>query len=61
MPAGAIDQITGHKPQTVSGRHYEHRELDLLHLWLVKYEAWILDQAGIQFVPAQAGLQLVKG
>jgi len=35
------------------------RELDLLHLWHVKIEAWILNEAGIKFVPVQAGLRVV--
>jgi hypothetical protein len=29
-------------------------------MWHDKIEAWILEQAGIEFAPAQAGLQLVK-
>ena len=59
VPAGIVAQIMGHKPSAIAEKHYIQRELDLLHLWHVKIEAWILEQAGIKFVPVQAGLQLV--
>lgn len=62
VPAGIVAQIMGHKPSAIAEKHYIQRELDLLHLWHVKIEQWILEQAEIKFVPAQAaGLQLVKG
>ena len=60
-PAGIAAQIQGHAPQGVREQNYIRRPLDLLRMWHVKIEAWILEQAGIEFVPAQAGLQLVKG
>jgi integrase len=60
MPAGIAAQIQGHAPQGVREKHYIRRPLDLLRKWHVKIEAWILEQAGIEFVPAPAGLQLVK-
>jgi len=59
VPAGIVAQIMGHKPSAIAEKHYIQRELDLLHLWHVKIEAWILEQAGIVFVPAKGGLQLV--
>lgn len=59
VPAGIVAQIMGHKPSAIAEKHYIQRELDLLHLWHVKIEAWILNEAGIQFVPVKAGLQLV--
>jgi len=59
VPAGIVAQIMGHKPSAIAEKHYIQRELDLLHLWHVKIEAWILEQAGIEFVPVKAGLQLV--
>jgi integrase len=59
VPAGICAQIEGRKPSGVREKHYIQRELDLLHLWHVKIEAWILEQAGIQFVPVQAGLHVV--
>jgi integrase len=60
MPAGIAAQIQGHKPQGVREQHYIRRPLDLLRMWHVKIEAWILEQAGIKFVPVQAGLRVVS-
>lgn len=60
MPAGIAAQIQGHKPQGVREKNYIRRPLDLLRMWHVKIESWILEQAGIEFVPAQAGLHVVK-
>ncbi len=60
MPAGIAAQIQGHAPQGVREQNYIRRPLDLLRMWHVKIEAWILEQAGIEFVPAQAALRMVK-
>lgn len=60
VPAGIVAQIMGHKPSAIAEKHYIQRELDLLHMWHVKIEAWILIQAGIEFVPGQAGLRVVN-
>lgn len=60
MPAGIAAQIQGHAPQGVREQHYIRRPLDLLRMWHIKIEAWILEQAGVEFVPAQPGLQVVK-
>ena len=60
MPAGISGQIQGHKPQGVREKHYIRRPLDLLRMWHVKIESWILEQAGIDFSPAQANLHAVK-
>lgn len=60
VPAGIVAQIMGHKPSAIAEKHYIQRELDLLHLWHVKIESWILEQAGIELVPVQAGLRAVK-
>jgi integrase len=59
MPAGIAAQIQGHAPQGVREKHYIRRPLDLLRMWHVKIEAWILEEADIQFVPMQAGLRVV--
>jgi len=59
MPAGIAAQIQGHAPQGVREQHYIRRPLDLLRMWHVKIEAWILNEAGIEFVPVQAGLRVV--
>lgn len=50
----------GHAPSATAERHYINRPLELLSVWHGKYEAWILEQAGIEFMPAQAGLQIIK-
>ncbi|MFA9216857.1 MAG: tyrosine-type recombinase/integrase [Sphingomonadaceae bacterium] len=59
MPAGIAAQIQGHAPQGVREQNYIRRPLDLLRMWHVKIEAWMLEQAGIQFQPAPAGLRVV--
>ncbi|MEQ1526145.1 MAG: integrase family protein, partial [Gallionella sp.] len=48
VPAGIVAQIMGHKPSAIAEKHYIQRELDLLHKWHVKIEAWILNEAGIK-------------
>ncbi|MER2511862.1 MAG: hypothetical protein ABTQ25_05470 [Nitrosomonas ureae] len=60
MPAGIAAQIQGHAPQGVREQNYIRRPLDLLRVWHLKIEEWILTQAGIEFVPTQAGLHAVK-
>ena len=52
MPNGISAQIMGHKPSALAEKHYRRRPLDLLRLWHDKIEAWMLKQAGIDFVPA---------
>ena len=59
-PARVSAQIMGHKPSAIAEKHYRRRPLDLLRIWYVKIEAWILEQAGIQFAPMQAGLRVVN-
>ena len=49
MPTGVVAQIMGHAPNATAERHYINRPLELLAVWHGKYEAWILEQAGIQF------------
>ena len=58
-PAGIAAQIQGHAPQGVREQNYIRRPLDLLRMWHVKIEAWMLEQAGIKFEPVQAGLRVV--
>jgi integrase len=60
VPTGIVAQIMGHKPSAIAEKHYIQRELDLLHLWHVKIEAWILEQARIEFVAGQRGLQVAS-
>jgi hypothetical protein len=59
MPAGIAAQIQGHAPQGVREQNYIRRALDLLRMWHVKIEAWILEQAGIEFIPMAADFRIV--
>lgn len=49
MPSGIAAQIMGHKPSALAEKHYRRRPLDLLRMWHDKIEAWMLQQAKIQF------------
>jgi len=60
-PAGIAAQIQGHAPQGVREQNYIRRPLDLLRMWHIKLESWMLEQAGIEFQPAPAGLHIVNG
>ncbi len=60
MPVGVVAQIMGHKQSATAEKHYTVRPLDLLRLWHSRYEAWILEQAGVEFKQEQAGLKLVN-
>lgn len=59
MPKGVVAEIKGHKPSATAEKHYISRPIELLAIWHTKYEAWILEQAGIEFKP-QEGAQLLK-
>lgn len=63
LPAGVVAQIQGHKPSATAERHYRVRPLDLLRVHHERLEAWILEQAGIEFDPAQqpGALRVVAG
>ncbi len=58
-PAGVVAQVMGHKPSAIAEKHYRRRSLDLLRMWHVKIEAWMLEQAAIDFVPVAPGLRVV--
>lgn len=47
LPVGIVAQIMGHKPSATAEKHYRVRPLDLLRMWHIKFESWILGQAGI--------------
>lgn len=49
VPAGVVAQIQGHKPSATAEKHYRVRPLDLLRVHHEKIEAWMLEQAGVQF------------
>lgn len=49
MPSGISTQIMGHKPSALAEKHYRRRPLDLLRMWHTKIEAWLLEQAGVEY------------
>lgn len=53
LPAGVVRQIQGHAAGDVAERHYRVRPLDLLRLHHERFEAWILEQAQVEFTPAE--------
>jgi integrase len=60
IPGGISAQIQGHAPQGVREQNYIRRPLDLLRHHHERIEAWILEQAGIEFKAPAAKLALVK-
>jgi integrase len=54
IPAGVVAQIMGHKPSATAEKHYTVRPLDLLRVHHERIEAWMLEQAGIDFKPGAA-------
>lgn len=60
-PAGVVAQIQGHKPSATAEKHYRVRPLDLLRMWHVRIESWILEQAGLeQPTEDEKGLRVLK-
>lgn len=59
MPAGIAAQIQGHKPQGVREQNYIRRPLDLLRMWHIKIEEWILKEAEIEYIPTKQELHAV--
>jgi len=62
IPAGVVAQLQGHKPSATAEKHYKVRPLELLALHHERIEAWMLEQAGIEFDAKAAkakGLRLV--
>ena len=47
-PVGVVAQIQGHKPSAIAEKHYRRRAIDLLRMWHVKIESWMLQEAGIE-------------
>ena len=61
VPAGVVAQIMGHKPSATAEKHYRQRPLDLLRMWHVKIEAWILEQVGIELpIETEKVIKLAK-
>ena len=62
IPGGISAQIQGHAPQGVREQNYIRRPLDLLRVHHEKIEAWILEQAEVQFdaKAAKAGAGVLR-
>lgn len=62
IPSGIVAQIQGHKASAVQERHYKRRPLELLAVSHCRFEAWVLEQAGIEFDAGsvKGALRLVK-
>ena len=58
VPTGVVAQIMGHKPSATAEKHYRERPLDLLRMWHIRIEAWILEQAGIEHSEQQTKPEL---
>ena len=48
----------GHKPSATAKKHYTVRPLDLLRVHHERIEAWILEQAGLEFDPKAVPVKL---
>ncbi|RIX47585.1 MAG: DUF4102 domain-containing protein [Rhodocyclales bacterium GT-UBC] len=48
VPAGVVAQIMGHSASAIAEKHYIERPLDLLRMWHIRIESWMLEQAGIE-------------
>lgn len=60
-PTGIVAQIMGHKPSATAEKHYRQRPIDLLRVWHVKIETWILEQAEIeQPETSETSFKLIK-
>lgn len=61
VPTGVVAQIQGHKPSATAEKHYKRRPLDLLRVHHERIEAWVLEQAGVEFdANKPKGLQVVS-
>ena len=49
IPVGVVAQIMGHKPSATAEKHYTIRPIDMLRGHHERFEAWMLDHAGVQF------------
>ena len=61
----SVESLTGiaeeHKPSGVRERHYIRRPLDLLRMWHVKIEAWILKEAGVKLAAKKIKRHPISG
>ena len=44
-----VAQIQGHKPSATAEKHYKRRPLDLLRVHHERIEAWVLEQARVEW------------
>ncbi|MGE0310029.1 MAG: tyrosine-type recombinase/integrase [Lautropia sp.] len=47
IPTGVVAQIQGHKPSATVEKHYAVRPLDLLRVHHERFEAWVIEKAGL--------------
>jgi integrase len=59
-PAGIAAQIQGHAPQGVREQNYIRRPLDLLRMWHVKIEQWMLQQGRVEYPEKAHSLEIVR-
>jgi integrase len=60
VPVGIVAQIMGHKPSATAEKHYRVRPLDLLRMWHIKVEEWILEHAGVAIPSRQEEEESLK-
>jgi integrase len=60
VPVGVVAQIQGHKPSAIAEKHYRVRPLDMLRMHHARIEAWMLEQARIDFEPKVDMLPMVR-
>jgi intergrase/recombinase len=53
VPVGIVAQIQGHKPSAIAEKHYRVRPLDLLRMWHERIEAFIIENAKVDFKPEE--------
>ncbi len=58
VPVGVVAQLQGHKPSATAEKHYTVRPLDMLRLHHERIEAWMLEQAGVQFEAPSESVRL---
>jgi hypothetical protein len=57
---GSPDRAQHRSPQGVHEKNYIRHPLDLLRMWHMKIDGWMLEQADIDLVPVAQGLRVVS-
>ncbi len=60
-PSGIAAQIQGHAPQGVREQNYIRRPLDLLRMWHIKIEVWMLTQAKVEMQLMRPNFRVAVG